>query len=176
LAWACALLRGCVADSLLPSGRRPGLALCRFVRAAAPACSEHERIWFQVLSKVGLQSLSSGAAVLVFQEWREAESRVPKLQKKGFNSIVILVAWWLWKHRNACVRWCLSKQPLSCNISIKMFMWGMSLGQQTLGGSGLSTGSACFLLACSSVVSSWTVMCMLVLGRHKVIFCTVLAI
>jgi hypothetical protein len=23
--------------------------------------------------------------------------------EKGFNSLVILVAWWFWKHRNACV-------------------------------------------------------------------------
>jgi hypothetical protein len=28
---------------------------------------------------------------------------VDKSQQKGFNSAVILVAWWLWKHRNACV-------------------------------------------------------------------------
>jgi hypothetical protein len=29
--------------------------------------------------------------------------KCPKLKKRGFNSLVILVAWWLWKHRNACV-------------------------------------------------------------------------
>jgi hypothetical protein len=23
--------------------------------------------------------------------------------KKGFNTLVILVAWWIWKHRNSCV-------------------------------------------------------------------------
>jgi hypothetical protein len=28
---------------------------------------------------------------------------VDKSQGKGFNSAVILIAWWLWKHRNACV-------------------------------------------------------------------------
>lgn len=28
---------------------------------------------------------------------------VPKQQRAGFNLLVILVAWWLWKHRNDCV-------------------------------------------------------------------------
>jgi hypothetical protein len=40
----------------------------------------------------------------VFQDWwRNAEQQVDKSQRKGFNSTVILVAWWLWKHRNAYV-------------------------------------------------------------------------
>jgi hypothetical protein len=92
------------------------------------SCVFARDIWFQVLSKVGLQSLSPGAAVFVFQEWREAESRVPKLQKKAFNSIVILVAWWLWKHRIACV--CDGASPNS-NIALQHIhqdahMWGMA--------------------------------------------------
>jgi len=28
---------------------------------------------------------------------------VPKQNRKGFNSLVILGAWILWKHRNSCV-------------------------------------------------------------------------
>jgi hypothetical protein len=32
-----------------------------------------------------------------------ALSLVPKGKKKGFNSVVILRAWSLWKHRNKCV-------------------------------------------------------------------------
>lgn len=41
---------------------------------------------------------------MVFQEWwGEAEISVPKSKKKGFNSIVSLVDWQIWKHRNACV-------------------------------------------------------------------------
>jgi hypothetical protein len=35
---------------------------------------------------------------MVFQEWRcLALMRVSKHQQKGFYSLVILVAWWLWK-------------------------------------------------------------------------------
>ncbi|GJN12152.1 hypothetical protein PR202_ga30407 [Eleusine coracana subsp. coracana] len=29
--------------------------------------------------------------------------KVPKQQKKGANSLIILGAWSIWKHRNACV-------------------------------------------------------------------------
>jgi hypothetical protein len=32
-----------------------------------------------------------------------AEGLVPVLHRNGFNTLVILVAWWIWKHRNACV-------------------------------------------------------------------------
>ena len=32
-----------------------------------------------------------------------AEGLVPSLHRKGFNTLVILVAWWIWKHINACV-------------------------------------------------------------------------
>jgi hypothetical protein len=28
---------------------------------------------------------------------------VPPIQRKGFNTLVSLVAWMMWKHRNACV-------------------------------------------------------------------------
>lgn len=39
-----------------------------------------------------------------FQDWwHTAERSIPKAQVKGFNPIVILVIWWLWKHRNKCV-------------------------------------------------------------------------
>ena len=29
--------------------------------------------------------------------------QIEKQHRKGFNSLVVLVAWWIWKHRNACV-------------------------------------------------------------------------
>jgi hypothetical protein len=51
-------------------------------------------LWFQVLSKVRLQNLSPGLEVAVFQEWwRQSETQLSNEQRKGFNSLVILVAW-----------------------------------------------------------------------------------
>jgi hypothetical protein len=32
-----------------------------------------------------------------------AEGLVPFLHGEGFNTLVILVAWWIWKHRNVCI-------------------------------------------------------------------------
>lgn len=41
---------------------------------------------------------------LVFSVWwSRAVRRVPKEKRKGLNSLIILVVWSLWKHRNACV-------------------------------------------------------------------------
>jgi len=68
------------------------------------SCVFTRDIWWQILNKVGLQFLSPGLEEKVFQEWwGKAEYQVPSMHKKGFNSLVILVAWWIWKHRNACV-------------------------------------------------------------------------
>jgi hypothetical protein len=35
--------------------------------------------------------------------WCQASAALPKEERKGFNSLVILIAWELWKHRNAFV-------------------------------------------------------------------------
>ncbi|XP_039853738.1 uncharacterized protein LOC120712091 isoform X2 [Panicum virgatum] len=35
--------------------------------------------------------------------WKKAERKLRKQHRKGFNSLCILGAWILWKHRNACV-------------------------------------------------------------------------
>lgn len=33
----------------------------------------------------------------------KSEQKVLNHHKEGFNSLVALVTWWIWKHRNACV-------------------------------------------------------------------------
>jgi hypothetical protein len=61
-------------------------------------------IWAQILNKVGLLPLAPEITDVVFQDWwRKAEQKVPNSKRKGFNSLVILVSWRLWKQRNACV-------------------------------------------------------------------------
>lgn len=61
-------------------------------------------VWYMLLSKVGLQQVTPGLQGKVFQNWRKlAEVQVPPIQRKGFNTLVSLVAWMLWKHRNTCV-------------------------------------------------------------------------
>jgi len=35
--------------------------------------------------------------------WRKVIKAVPKEVRRGLNSLIILVAWEVWKHRNDCV-------------------------------------------------------------------------
>jgi hypothetical protein len=53
---------------------------------------------------VNLQHLASGPQDVNLQEWwRGAEKGVSKRHRKGFNSLVLLGAWWICKHRNASI-------------------------------------------------------------------------
>ncbi|WVZ95364.1 hypothetical protein U9M48_041137 [Paspalum notatum var. saurae] len=56
-----------------------------------------------LLGKVGLGSHTPSRPKAFQDWWRKAVRRVPKEIRKGFNSLVILVAWSIWKHRNRCV-------------------------------------------------------------------------
>jgi hypothetical protein len=68
------------------------------------SCVFSRNLWWQILCKVGLQLVAPGLETSIFQDWWSmAEGLVPSLHRKGFNTLVILVAWWIWKHRNACV-------------------------------------------------------------------------
>jgi hypothetical protein len=67
-------------------------------------CVFAREVWFRVLSKVGMQCRAPSTNDEVFQEWwKSTEHVTSKCKKKVFNSLVMLVAWWLWKHRNTCV-------------------------------------------------------------------------
>jgi len=35
--------------------------------------------------------------------WKKSWKKLQRQLRKGFNSLVILEAWTIWKHRNACV-------------------------------------------------------------------------
>jgi hypothetical protein len=80
---------------------------------------------------------SPARADLVFQDWwANLEGKVPHVLRKGINSLVMLLAWWLWKQRNKCVfegdapsgnqiiqnikdgaqRWCLAGAKDLCTI------------------------------------------------------------
>jgi hypothetical protein len=55
-------------------------------------------VWFRILSMVNLQQFSPSNSDLVFQVWwANLERKILIVQHKGVNSLVVLVAWWLWK-------------------------------------------------------------------------------
>ena len=67
-------------------------------------CVFARSVWFSVLELIGLQQLAPGWNDKIFADWwLQAVQRVPSQSRKGFNSLVVLVSWWIWKHRNGCV-------------------------------------------------------------------------
>ena len=62
------------------------------------------QVWFSILQGLGLQALAPQLEDKSLDDWWEKVSgMVDGPVKKGFNSIIILVAWSLWIHRNHCV-------------------------------------------------------------------------
>jgi hypothetical protein len=67
-------------------------------------CVFSRQIWAHVLQQLGLIHLApETAGSRFFGWWRRSSLAVPKEARKGLNSLIILVAWEIWKHRNACV-------------------------------------------------------------------------
>jgi len=68
------------------------------------SCVFTREVWFIILQSFGLQPLSPQPDDTSFNDWWESSvSRVDGQIKKGLNSIIILVAWSIWNHRNRCV-------------------------------------------------------------------------
>lgn len=67
-------------------------------------CVFTKQMWFTVLQSVGMQILAPQMDDIIFVDWWAAvNNRVAGQEKKEPNSIIILGAWILWKHRNHCV-------------------------------------------------------------------------
>lgn len=67
-------------------------------------CVFARQVWFHLLQYVGLESLAPHSAETSFDDWWEhAEGRVAGDARAGLNSLVILGAWTIWRHRNDCV-------------------------------------------------------------------------
>jgi hypothetical protein len=68
------------------------------------SCVFSREVWTEILLCVGLQVMAPQPDVRTFSAWWcWAASSLLKEKMKGFNSLVILVAWTIWKHRNECV-------------------------------------------------------------------------
>ena len=67
-------------------------------------CVFSREVWFRVLQGLGLQAVAPQLTETSLEDWwNTACSRVEGPVKKGLNSVIILVAWSLWIHRNRCV-------------------------------------------------------------------------
>jgi len=68
------------------------------------SCVVARQVWFKLLAPLNLGDCIPRQRERSFAEWwRKVLKKVKKEYKKGVNSLIILGAWMIWKHRNACV-------------------------------------------------------------------------
>ena len=65
-------------------------------------CSFSRMVWHEVFSTLRLTSSIPLGHEPFFDWWKASTSSAPPSLRKGTASLVIIVAWTLWKHRNAC--------------------------------------------------------------------------
>lgn len=100
-----------------------------------------QTVWFRILQTLHVPNIAPGLADFSFPKWWSKVTRVaPKEKCRGLNSLIILAAWEIWKHRNSCVfengRPCipdlLRRIAQECNL---WCMTGASKLQELLAGS-----------------------------------------
>ena len=68
------------------------------------SCVLARQFWYLLLQRVGLSALSPGMEDINFEAWWSRSAEVtPKDLRDGLNSLVVLGAWTIWRHRNDCV-------------------------------------------------------------------------
>jgi hypothetical protein len=68
------------------------------------SCVFAREFWFILLQRVGLGAFAPQVSEITFQEWwRQVLSSISTPNRRGINSLIILGAWTLWRHRNDCV-------------------------------------------------------------------------
>ena len=68
------------------------------------SCVVARQVWFKLFAPLNLGDSIPRQRERSFAEWwRKVLKKVKKECKKGVNSLIILGAWTIWKHRNACV-------------------------------------------------------------------------
>lgn len=67
-------------------------------------CVFARQFWFKLLQDVGIEVLAPQLTEVSFDDWwRKVECVVGGEMRKGLNSLIILGASTIWKHRNDCV-------------------------------------------------------------------------
>ena len=73
-------------------------------------CPFSREVWFKILRKIGWDRVTPSTLTFNFPSWwTDARKQIPKTGRRGFDSLVILVCWIIWKERNdrtfdRCVR------------------------------------------------------------------------
>jgi hypothetical protein len=68
-------------------------------------CVYSREVWFHLLRRLGLQRLTPSSQRRLDDWWLRSRKLVTKSRRRGFDSMVVLVAWLLWRERNDSVQW-----------------------------------------------------------------------
>jgi hypothetical protein len=67
-------------------------------------CVFARQVWSLILQQLGLLQLPPQPTTTCFSRWwKRTTAAISKETRKGLNSLIILVAWEIWKHRNTYV-------------------------------------------------------------------------
>ncbi|XP_071676698.1 uncharacterized protein [Lolium perenne] len=66
-------------------------------------CSFSTTIWFKVLSWIRSTAKPPMLEGDFAEWWSLVAQTAPRQLRKGPSSLIMLTAWWIWKHRNAAV-------------------------------------------------------------------------
>jgi hypothetical protein len=66
-------------------------------------CVFSRQVWCLVLQRLGYSSFPTQVTARFANWWSRTVRGLPTNEKKGLNSLIILVAWEIWKHMNNCV-------------------------------------------------------------------------
>ena len=69
----------------------------------AVGCVFVREVWHNLLRRCNLLMHIPAADDKLIEWWPDVRCRVPKPQRKGFDSLVLLTVWMLWKERNSRV-------------------------------------------------------------------------
>ncbi|XP_071685214.1 uncharacterized protein [Lolium perenne] len=66
----------------------------------ALGCVLSREVWHATLQRCNLSHLMPLAGDMLIEWWPDSRRRVPQQLRRGFDSLVLLVVWTLWKERN----------------------------------------------------------------------------
>lgn len=76
-------------------------------------------IWFRVLAPIGLASLTPPPGVDYLDWWLQSRAQLTMSLRKGYDSLVILGAWCLWKEHNQRVFHGVSHTPVQLAVVVE---------------------------------------------------------
>jgi hypothetical protein len=100
-------------------------------------CPFARQTWFECLGAAGLNIVEPSLDSTLEAWWEAARQLVHKKDRRGFDALVMLTAWMLWKQRNARVfnnvRQQCNVQQLVVRIEEEFALWKMA--RRVVGGS-----------------------------------------